>query len=127
MAFDYNAVPIRRVINEQITVVDAVIASGASVSGAVDLGYQRLAGIIMPAVWTSAAITFSASPDNSIFYDLYDDATERVIPSTSIGASRFFSLPYQDWLMVRSLIIRSGTSAVPVNQAASRTIRLVTV
>lgn len=109
----------------QIATATATIASGASLSGAVDLGTGRLVGIIVPPAWTSAAITFQASADSTNFYDLYDDATERAIASGSVVASRLIALPLSDWLTVRALKIRSGSSASPVNQAAARSLVLV--
>ena len=42
-------------------VIPAVIAAGNSLSAAVDLGGLRLAGIEMPAGWTSAGLTFQAA------------------------------------------------------------------
>lgn len=110
----------------QITTKTVTIANGASLSGAADLGTGRLVGIIMPASWTSAALTFQANADaGATFYDVYDDATERTITASGAAASRFLSLPLSDWLGVRGLKVRSGTSASPVNQGADRVITLV--
>lgn len=121
---DTNAVPAR---SPQITLVTVTIANSGNLSGAGDLGTGRLVGIITPSTWTSAAITFSASPDGSNYYDLYDDATERTIASGSIptSASRFFALSLSDWLGIRSLKIRSGTSGSPVSQGGARSVILV--
>lgn len=120
---DTNAVPSR---SSQITLTTVTIANGASLSGGVDLGTGRLVGIIMPASWTTAALTFQANADGgATYYDLYDDATERTISSTGAAVSRFLALPISDWLGVRGIKVRSGTGALAVNQGAARTITLV--
>lgn len=110
----------------QITTKTVTIAKGLSLSDAADLGTGRLVGIIMPAGWTAAALTFQANADGGeTFYDVYDDATERTITSSGAAASRFLSLPLSDWLGMRGLKVRSGTGALPVNQGAARSIILV--
>ena len=118
-----NPVPVG---GAQLATVTATIASGASLSDAADLGTGRLVGLILPAAWTTAAITFQGSADGSTYFDLYDDATERAIASASVVPSRFIALPIADWLMVRSLKLRSGSAATPVAQGAARSITLVT-
>lgn len=110
----------------QLATATATIASGASLSNAVDLGTGRLVGLIMPAAWTTASISFQGSADGSSYFDLYDDATERAIASSSLAPSRFIALPIADWLMLRALKIRSGSAATPVSQSADRAITLVT-
>ncbi len=112
--------------NAQIATITATIASGASLSDAADLGTGRLVGLIMPAGWTTASLTFQGSADGSTYFDLYDDATERAISSSSVVASRFLAMPVADWLMVRAIKLRSGSAATPVNQSAERAITLVT-
>lgn len=110
----------------QITTKTVTIANGASLSDAADLGTGRLVGIIMPAAWSAAALTFQANADNgATFYDVYDDATERTISQSGAAAARFLALPLSDWLGMRGVKVRSGTGASPVNQGAARTIILV--
>ncbi len=118
-----NPVPIG---GAQLATATATIASGSSLSSAADLGTGRLVGLVLPAAWTTASITFQGSADGTTYFDLYDDATERAIASSSVVASRFIALPIADWLMVRAIKLRSGSAATPVNQAADRTITLVT-
>ncbi len=118
-----NPVPVG---GAQIATATATIASGTSLSSAADLGTGRLVGIILPSAWTTAGITFQGSADGSTYFDLYDDGIERAIASGSVAASRFIALPIADWLMVRSVKLRSGSAAAPVNQPADRLITLVT-
>lgn len=108
----------------EMAVYTATIANGASLSGPIEFGMRRMVGLIVPPAWTTAAITFQASPDGTTFYDLYDDATERAIAAGSVVANRYIALAFSDWLLVRAIKIRSGSSASPVNQAAARSILL---
>ena len=64
-----------------------------------------------------------ASFDNITFTDVYsDDGTEKVITA---AASRWIYLNITQFLGVRYIKLRSGTSASPVAQGAQRTIYLV--
>lgn len=102
----------------------ATIAESASLSGAVNLQGQRLAAIIMPSAWTTANLTFQAAENNGgTFNDMYDSSGTEI--TVTAGASRFIRLSVSDWLGVRSLKVRSGTTGSAVNQAAAREIILV--
>lgn len=100
----------------------ATIANGASLSGAIDLGSTRLAGIQMPAAWTAAALTFQASFDGVTYADVYSTGGTEL--SYTVAASRFIPLSITDWGGVRYLKVRSGTTGTPVNQGGARTIQL---
>lgn len=110
------------VISEAVERKTAVIASGESLSGAVDLGGRKLVAIVMPAEWTAAGMTFQASPDGVTYYNVYDGATER---SLSVAASYYSALNIADWVGIRWVKVRSGTAGSAVNQGAERTITLV--
>ena len=110
------------VVSQALEVMTASIDNGASLSGAVDLGGRKLAAIDMPAAWTAANITFQASADGITYDDLYDNSTER---SLTVAASRYLMQNIGDWVGLRYLKIRSGTSGTPVNQGASRIITLL--
>lgn len=104
---------------------DARIAAGTSLSTVVDLNGAMIGGILVPAAWTAAAITFQASIDGSNFFDVFDSAgAETTIASANVVASRFVLMDIRDFAGVRFLRLRSGTAAVPVNQAADRVLRL---
>ena len=105
------------------------IANGASLSGGA-LVDGRLAGIITdPTGWTAAAITFQASADGVTYFDLYSGgegtAAEATIASGNIAVNRFISLTFANWVGIKYIKVRSGTSATPVNQGAARVITLV--
>lgn len=103
------------------------IASSASLSTAVDLGDQRLHRIVMPAGWTSAAITFQGSYDGTTYSDLYTDGGEYTLSSSVAGASRAILVDQSLFYGIRYLKVRSGTSGAAVNQGSARTLVLVTV
>lgn len=114
------------VSSAQILTTTATILSGASLSSAIDLSAGRLSRIAIPASWTTANLTFQTSADNSTFNDLYDSyGTEYTV--TVGGASRAIVIPLADFIGVRYLKIRSGTTGTPVNQGADRILTLVLV
>lgn len=99
----------------------ATIASGASLSGAVDLGANfSMARITMPAAWTAAGLSFQTSADGVTYNEMLDDALSPV--SAAVAANSDFALNRDVWRGVRYLKIRSGTSGTPVNQGADRAI-----
>ena len=123
----------------QIYTRTATIASGQSLSGAVDLFAARtreeydptLAAIQMPAAWTSAKITFQVSNDGETYGNLYkkDGSTEHEVDvsgytAASSGVVRTVQLEPQLFFGFRYMKIRSGTAASPVSQAAERSLSL---
>lgn len=105
--------------------VSATIANAGSLSPAVAV-HGALVGIIMPAAWTAANLTFQAGmTSGGPFYDVYDDGTERAILSANIVTGRMVALNLGLWLPVNYIKLRSGTSAVPVPQGADRVFTLV--
>ncbi|MDB5432416.1 MAG: hypothetical protein JWP35_3532 [Caulobacter sp.] len=100
------------------------ILATTSLSGALQVD-GKLAGIIIPAAWTAAAITFAASPDGVTYYDVYDAGIERTIAPASVVASHFIALPLSDWVGVKYVKVRSGLGGAVVAQAADRVITLV--
>ena len=113
----------QRVIGPVQAMAAAQIASGASLSTAVDLGDLRLVRIATPAAWTAAVLTFQVSYDGATWADLYDESGNEV--SYTLVAGKSMRLPITDWLGVRHVKLRSGTSAAPVNQGAARSFVLV--
>ena len=117
----------------------ATIASGAALTGALALDSisnvsqdgnvapqklgMRLGGIIMPSAWTVAGLSFQVSADGVNFFDLHDKYDSEI--TVPVVANTAYLLDIADWITLPYLKIRSGTSAVPVNQAASRTLTLL--
>ena len=109
--------------NEPI-VVDATIAASGSLSGAVHLpNGHALVGILMPAAWDTAALTFQVSLDGTTFQNAYVAAGTEV--SVTAAAATTIALDPATWLHARYLKVRSGTAASAVNQTAARTVGLI--
>lgn len=104
-------------------VVDAMIASGAALSDAIDLGDLRAVRFAVPSAWTAAVLTFQVSYNGTTWADLYDEAGAEV--SYTLVAGKSMRLPFADWAGIRFFKLRSGTSAAPVNQAADRSFKVV--
>ena len=106
----------------------ATIASGASLSSAVDLSNKRLARIVIPSGWTTANLTVQTSYDGTNYADLYDK-DGAVYTITVGGASRAIMVPLADFIGVQYLKLRSstvsGTTITAVNQGAERSLILV--
>ena len=102
--------------------IPVTIASGASLSSAVNLRGGLLATIEMPAAWDAANLTFQSSGDGVTFANLYDEnGTEvTVVASTS----RRIRLEPSQWAAIQQIKVRSGTSGTAVNQSAARTLYL---
>lgn len=100
------------------------IDAGSALSAAVDLDGVALVGIQMPASWTAANLTFQVSADGVTYADLYNQSGSEVV--VTAAANRYIALDPTLFQGIRRLKIRSGTSGTPVNQAASRTLLLVT-
>jgi hypothetical protein len=107
----------------------ATIANAASLSAEVDLGLGRsLVGIIVPSTWTTAVLSFAASPTSGgTFYPLYNAAGSEVVTGSIAGGTAVWvALDPADFAGVRYLKVRSGTNAAPVNQAGADTLTLIT-
>lgn len=113
-------------LNGQAELRSAVITNSASLSSALDLGTNRLAQIVIPSSWTTANLTFQTSADGTTYNDLYN-AGGTEISVTVGGASRAIVLAPADFISVRYLKVRSGTSGTPVNQGGQRVLTLVLV
>lgn len=110
-------------------VATATIASGQSLSGAIDLAGTVLFAIAMPAAWTTAALTFqAASTKDGTYGDVYgDDGIEVTIASGTAAGGRMI-VPagiLENLAPLRFLKVRSGTAGVPVAQGADRSIQFI--
>ncbi len=102
----------------------ATIDAAAALSGAVNFGGLRLFGIVMPAAWTAAALTFQVSFDEGASWsNLYDANGSEV--NVTVAASRAITLDPVVFAAVPMLKVRSGTAAAPVNQTAAAALQLV--
>lgn len=105
------------------------ITNGTSLSGAIDLGSSSLSGILIPAAWTAAGLSFAVSTSLAGTYvPLWNGfGSEYTIPSASVVANQFITIPMVDFLGIQFIKVRSGTAASAVNQGADRILTLVAV
>ena len=103
---------------------NAEISASAALSGGVAFGGLRLFGIVMPAAWTTAPITFQVSHDNGVtWHNLYDaDGVEVTVQAAPL---RYIALDPVLYSAVSMIKVRSGTAAAPVNQVAACDVGLV--
>lgn len=103
--------------------VSAVIANGASLSGAYALNGEHLVGIAMPAAWTAAVMTFQGSVDGLTYQSCYDMSGNEI--TVQAGQALNHGIPPGALAGWKFLKIRSGTTAAPVSQGAARTVTMV--
>jgi hypothetical protein len=101
----------------------ATIASGQSLSEAIDLGGTTLVGIQMPGSWDAANLTLQAAANGSTFGNVFDaEGTELEIAA---DASIFIHLDPAVMSPFAHVKLRSGTSGSPANQSGDRELTLV--
>lgn len=109
--------------HSEVGKVDVTIASGASLSGAANLGGLHAVGVLMSAGWTAANLTFQISVDGVTYYDLYDKTGLEL--SIIAGASRFIQLDLGIFAGFNFVKLRSGTTGTPVNQGSDRALSII--
>jgi hypothetical protein len=108
----------------------AQIAASASLSGPVNLFRRIPSGILMPAAWTTADLTFQGSMDTITWAEI------TVMPQMGVTLTSYRiqtplanqAIPldmavFAPWKYIR---VRSGTSGAPVTQAALRQLYVTT-
>lgn len=109
--------------------IAVAIGAGTALSAQVDIGNQTLVGIVVPSNWTTAAISLQASYDGGATWSELVDQTAAAIGSSSLTGgtlSYFVAVDPTKLRGVRSVKVRSGTQATPVNQVAAVTLQLIT-
>lgn len=108
--------------------ISVTIPDGTDPSAAVDVRDFEIVAIQMPASWSAADVTFQGSVDNSTFQNIYtSDDAELVVEAAQ---ARFVALMEPEITALKACMwikVRSGTSGVPVDQNADRTLTLVGV
>lgn len=112
---------------KQLHTVRFTIPSGSD-RNAVALSIKGLMpiGLVLPAAWTDAPITFSGSADNQNFGTLRTPAG-KVIKLEPVVAGNHYSLLPQFFFHAHYLFVVSGDLSVPdlTNQAADREMILI--
>jgi hypothetical protein len=110
---------------------EAVIGTDADgLSNEIDGKGYRLAKIFMPSEWTAADLTFAESQKSGgTFNNLYDDSSTPAEVTIPVSASETVVVSEnKDKLSAMTYFkLRSGTSTLPVQQGAERTIGLLFV
>ncbi len=108
-----------------LTTFTVAIASGQSLSSQIDIGPGKLVGILIPAAWTAANMTFQVSPDGGTTWGNFFTYLGAEVTAVAV-ASQYLEVDPNIFAAVRSLKLRSGTSGTPVNQGSTVNITLVT-
>lgn len=98
----------------------AVIASGQTTSGAIDLVGTALVGLFMPSAFTGTAVTFTAAATLTGTYLAVTDSTGAAVSAT-VAASKYVALSPTTFAGLRYVKLVSGSS-----EGADRTITLAT-
>lgn len=102
-----------------------LILSGASLSDALQLNGVHGEAILMPAAWTAAGLGFVASDTvGGVFLPVVDALGVEI--TFTVAASQMIMMPVGLLRAMNFIRLRSGTTAVPVNQGANRTLILTT-
>lgn len=115
-----NPMPVAKV---QQSVVDCLIANGASLSSGIDLGVYRLVGITLPAVFEPTLLSFQSSYDGATWSNVY--GSDGIEKTAVCAAGRRVIVSPADFYGVRWLRVRGGTAAAAQVVGADRTIKLI--
>lgn len=105
------------------------IAAGAALSAQIDIGTKSLVGIVIPANWTPAPISFQVSMDGgTTWVELTPASTgvPYVTGGTNIAVSTYVAIDPTILRGIASYKVRSGTAASAANQTSTVTLQLVT-
>jgi hypothetical protein len=104
--------------------IATVSTSTDGLSDVVDLGGMSLSSIQNATDWTAASFTFKASASTTATMNSVYHTTAAVELTYGTTPSMFHVLDPAFFAGMRYIQIRSGTSAVPVAQAAARSVIL---
>ena len=114
----------RETIMNVLEVIPATIANGQALTTALNLGGLHLFGIVVPAAWTAASLTFQMSHDGgATWLNVYDASGSEV--TATAGASRYIALDAVVFAPLTLIKVRSGTSGSPVNQGQDTDLQLL--
>ena len=100
------------------------IPSAQAVSDAIDVRGYSVVGVLLPAAWTAASLTFQGSADGSNFGYL-SDSTGAEISVASPGATKLVNFS-ASWFQACGWIrLVSGPNAAVIPQAASRSLVVI--
>lgn len=102
----------------------ALIANGTALSPYIPLNPRCLVGLVIPAVWTAAALSLQVSYDGgTTFGEMCNAAGLFAIASPAAGS--FVGIDPTIFRGVTGIKVRSGTAASPVNQGQDSIVQVV--
>ena len=100
-----------------VTASTATIANGASLSDAVAVAAGKVVyGVIIPAAWTAAQISYDVSADGVTYTSLRDPAGNEHVNAVTVSTF----IPFPTVVGITHIKIRSGISGTVVAQGAQR-------
>ena len=103
-----------------------IIPAGQAVSNAVLIGSGVIVGIIIPAAWTAAQLTFLVSLDGVNYYQMVDSTGTNVVSVNTPTINTFVAVAHFELFRGAIYIqLQSGTTAAQVNQTLAAQITLV--
>lgn len=100
----------------------SISTEATGLSDAINFGGGTISSIAMSTGWTDASLTFQGSLDGTNYYDVYTSTGGEVSYSTTASRALVFDPIF--WAAFSSIKVRSGTAAIPVAQAAARTLTI---
>ena len=91
-----------------------------------DIKNEQLVGVILPAGWDAAALTFQASINGATWGNVFTASGELSFPTADVAAGNVLAFDTHVTPAIRFVQVRSGVTATPVNQTADRVITLLT-
>jgi hypothetical protein len=92
-----------------LTPITVTITAAGTISTEAKLGFKTLVGILFPANWTPAAVTFQATPDDTNFFPLFDQVSGAAIGITSAALGTWYALTNDaQWATVNGVRLISG-------------------
>lgn len=104
--------------------LSVTISSGTSITSATNLKGRVLVGIIMPAAWDAATITFQMSDTEAGTYVNVIGISESELELTA-AASQYLAIDPVNLYGCNYIKVRSGNAAAAVNQTADRALILM--
>ena len=108
------------------TVVIPTEAGGASLSPGYDVGGgAKDIGVIMPAVWVAAAVSYQVSADGVTYTNLYTENGTEVTSAVAQGLTQSLNTTAPHLSAWRYIKVRSGATGAHVDQTAARTLTFI--
>jgi hypothetical protein len=102
------------------------IPNGTALGSGIQCEALRIQGILMPAAWTAAGLSFKVSLNGTTWFYLYDSSGAAITLTTA--ANYYHALTFDQRKQLANwqyIMPASGTPAVPVAQGADRVITFI--